>query len=289
MNNGNRLILSIASFNIFGAPFYGNKIFRSLFRTRIFERFHIIADYFSKSGVDIVALQEVHTFRQLRFLKDRMQNFPHVLYEQFLYGPKGGVVIFSKIPFEHMEYVDFNKRGTFFNKTIVAKIGRRGILMGKLKDSPVYIFNTHLTQNSDHDWSPQNRYVPFLVSQLKQVAETIASLSSKHTVIIAGDFNMPKTSPYYEWFIKHTHLKDIFNKYYSATYHKELLKQGHTIGRVDYIFVNNTKRITALNTMHIFKRKVQIDPAHVAYVSDHIGLKADIAITPSSAKLALLI
>lgn len=281
MNNDNLLTFSVASFNIFGAPFYGNKIFRTLFRTRVFERFQIIADYFLKSEVDIVALQEVHTFRQLRFLKKRMHNFPHVLYEKFLYGPRGGVVIFSKIPFEYTKYIDFKKRGTIFNKTIVAKIGKRGILVGKLKDNPIYILNAHLTQNSDHDWSPQNRYIPFLVSQLKQVAETIASLSSKQTVIVAGDFNMPKHSEYYAWFIKYAHIKDIFNKYNSATYHKELLQQGHTVGRVDYIFTTRTKHIAILKASHIFKKKVKSfsHAKEFAYVSDHIGLKANIALS----------
>ena len=278
MNDGNRLVVSIASFNVFGAPFYAKRILRSLFKTRIFERFQIIADYFSKADVDIIALQEVHTFAQLRFLKDRMQNFPHVLYEKFLYGPKGGVVIFSKIPFEYTEYIDFKKRGTIFNKTVVAKIGRRGILVGKLKESPVYILNAHLTQNSDHDWSPQNKHIPFLVSQLKQVAQTIASLSSKHSVVVTGDFNMPKHSIYYDWFIKHTRMKDVFHQHNFATYHKEFLKHGQTVGRVDYIFTTKTKQIEVLKASHIFKRKMNQVSNKFVYVSDHIGLKADIAL-----------
>ncbi|MBI2034685.1 MAG: endonuclease/exonuclease/phosphatase family protein [Candidatus Levybacteria bacterium] len=278
MNGGNRLVVSVASFNVFGAPFYGKKILRSLFQTRIFERFQIIADYFSKADVDIITLQEVHTFRQLRFLKKRMQNFPHVIYKKLLYGPKGGVVIFSKIPFEHVAYIDFKKRGTIFNKTVVAKIGKRGILVGKLKNSPVYILNAHLTQNSDHDWSPQNKHIPFLVSQLKQVAQTIASFPPKHSVIVTGDFNMPKHSIYYDWFIKLSGIKDAFDQHNSATYHKEFLKLGDTVGRVDYIFTTKTKQIEIVKASHIFKRKLKLVSNKITYVSDHIGLKANISL-----------
>lgn len=269
-----QLELSIATLNVFGAPFFAYRILRTLFRTKIFDRFKIITKYFNKSNIDIVAFQEVHTNRQLSFLIRSMSAYPYVACEKYFFGPRGGVVIFSKFPFENVDYVDFKQKGKLWNKSIVGKIGKRGVLIAKLSRHPIYILNTHLTQNSDHNWHPKNRFLPIMRSQLQQLSEIVASLSEKNSVITTGDFNMPKTSPYYEYFKTQSRVKDIFADYSFNTYRKEFLPSGHSVGRIDYIFTSGKPEIIEPHVSHIFRKKLNLSKHGFHYVSDHVGLKA---------------
>jgi mRNA deadenylase 3'-5' endonuclease subunit Ccr4 len=89
---------SLLSFNVFGAPFHPTKLFKSLLRTHVRKRFRLLAKEITNAQIDILALQEVHTYPHFFVLKRHLTNYPFVLYTPSLYGPKGGLVIFSKIP-----------------------------------------------------------------------------------------------------------------------------------------------------------------------------------------------
>ncbi len=267
---------SLVSFNILGTPYavYKTPSSRLLPKHRK-QRFIRIAEELNSGAADIVCFQEVHTYPQVRLLKKTMTEFPYISYKKFLYGPRGGLVTFSKFPIHSSEYITFNKMGTIRNKSIVAKISRKGILLVKLEKEPLYILNTHLTANIDWNWVSTNRYIPFITSQLEQLKNIVKSLSNfPIEIIIAGDFNIPKNSMYYKMFTKGLNLMDVFQSSQKNTYNEEHLPLGKKSECVDFIFiVKNGTPFKVEEKEYVFDKKVILNNIST-FLSDHIGLRA---------------
>lgn len=259
--------LSVISFNTCGAPLLSKKIK---------ERYTRLATILNSSQSDILSLQEVHTYKHLRILKRMLTAYPYVMYKKYLYGPRGGLVMFSKLPIENCEYSNFQKRGSLLNRSAVAKLTRNGVLLAKLSGFPIYILNTHLTPNTDLDWSMTNRMSPFTYSQLMHIAEmTDALVSMNNEVIITGDFNTPKGSELYEAFMDSSQVEDVFADFDTSTKIPEMSLTGKDLERIDYIFLTQgNARADISSKDHLFEQKQPVD-GEMAYLSDHIGLKTE--------------
>src|SRR5687768_3605358 len=136
--------VSVINFNVLGAPFDPYNIRKTIFRTNIRKRNKEAAQKLNTSNADIIALQEVATYTQYRIFKKHLTNYPYIVYQKFLVGPKGGLVIFSKIPIKKHSYQTFKNKGGYRNKSIVGHAMRNGILIAKCTDFPLYILNTQL-------------------------------------------------------------------------------------------------------------------------------------------------
>jgi len=246
----------------------------------VMKRLPETAKVLSEQDVDIIALQEVHTYLILNLLRKKLSAYPYVLYKKYIYGPRGGLVIFSKLPVENFQYINFEQRGAFTNSSLVAHIIKNGVLMCKLKNSPLYILNTHLTPNLDFNWTEKNRFYNFLNSQLEQIASIVNTLiSNKYNVVVAGDFNTSKDSNLYKHFLSKSNLIDIFEKFNSPTLHQVYLAKNKKAKRIDYIFLRavNSKPEIKMKE-HIFTKKYSLGNGKMRYLSDHLGLKTEISI-----------
>lgn len=270
--------LSIVSFNVFGAPFDPHRVLWSLLKTRIATRLTKISQILSEQNADVILLQELHSYKHLSLMRKILKEYPFVIYKRYLFGPRGGLVVFSKLPLKQLEYVDFRKKGAYFNKSITGHISKKGILLCKLDNYPVYLLNTHLTQNSDHDWSKSNRYSQYLLAQLQQLAEIVTFLTpSRNQIILGGDLNMPKDSMFYKQFLSRSNLVDLFSDYSSSTYHNDYFPDRKlNIGRIDYIFASYGCKLRAKD--QIFTQKFKQQDGKISYLSDHKGLLAYITI-----------
>ena len=265
--------LSVVSLNMFGTPFHPKRILTTFFRNQVRKRFSAIAEIIYSLDTDVLLLQEVHDYPHLLFLKRLLPKFPYLVYKPMLYGPRGGLVIFSKYPLETDHFYDFLTKGKLHNKSITGHLSMKGILQAKIKGTNIWVANTHLTQNSDHDFSPDNRYIPILLAQLKQVAIHIQAMKERgEQVILGGDFNMPKDTEYYKDFLKITDLKDTFPRDSFTTYHQNFLPEGESIGRVDYIFTSRS--VLPLSTTYILRKPLKDDEGNPFFPSDHMGLVA---------------
>jgi len=110
--------LSVVSLNMFGTPFHPKHIVTSFLRNDVRKRFSAIAEIIYDLNADALLLQEVHDYPHLLFLKRLLPKFPHVAYKHMLYGPRGGLVIFSKHPLDSTHYYDFLSKGKIHNKSI---------------------------------------------------------------------------------------------------------------------------------------------------------------------------
>lgn len=266
------------SLNMYGTPFHPKKIVKTILRNAVRKRFSAIAAIIETLESDFLFLQEVHDFPHYFFLRKLLPTYPYAAYKKSLYGPRGGLVIFSRHPLTHSHFYDFMDKGKIYNKSITGHLSLKGILAVRLRDHDLWLFNTHLTQNSDHDWSPSNRYISLLISQLQQVIVHTASITKKGgSIILAGDLNMPKDTQYYDQFLKESRLHDSFKADSFTTYHQSFLPEGAAVGRVDYIFTSPSLRV--IKKSYILKNPLRDDEGKEFYASDHIGLLASYEMT----------
>lgn len=265
----------IVSFNVFGAPFQPQKIIRSFFRNKVRRRFEKIAQELEKGEYDLLCFQEVLTYPHFLFLRKHLPSFPYVAYERSLYGPKGGLVIFTKIPFEKVEYIKFRKSGVYWNKSITGPLTRKGMLLMKVAKEPMWLINTHLTQNSDWNWNASNRFAKFLVLQLEQCADTVKTLSAiGNKIFLAGDFNLSKDSALYRDFVKDANLVDVFAKDNFPTTHPEFAPKGRKLERIDYMFTTKKNELKIIQKKYLFTDPIEMSGGKKSYLSDHIALSA---------------
>lgn len=247
-------------------------------RNNVRKRFDLIAEELLRLSPDIVTLQEVYLFHTFRHLKKLLRDYPYVGYQRMFFGPRGGIVIFSKIPLEKTEYIDFKDRGQYTNKAITGQLTRKGVLLTKIKDLPLWILTTHLIQNSDYPWieniwNEQNKFSGLIQSQLDQTASIVQTLTKTDmNVIITGDFNIPKRTNFYRHFIKDAGVIDTFAKFNQPTYHKAFIPETAQAERLDYIFYNSKGGVLkSSDQKHILENPVVVKTEEI-YLSDHVGL-----------------
>lgn len=266
--------LSIVSFNTLGvavAPWTVKKSFN------LRQRFLRISQEIDSSSADIVALQEVISYVHLRFIrKHSKKTYPFIYYKRGSFGPVGGLIFLSKIPFDSVSFVPFKKKGGFLNISVVTKLFRAGMLVCKIKNESLSIINAHLSPNIDSNWHPTNRFVPFVSSQLEQLIAEIKKLHKEgNTVILAGDLNTARDSLLYDMLVERAKLSDVFEKDFHPTMHHELSRRGFRPRRLDYIFTRNAaKSATTIKADYLFTEKVTFSSGKTGFLSDHIGLFA---------------
>lgn len=270
------------SFNTLGIPVVSKNLT---------ERYVTLAKSIGEgSDANILAFQEVHTYVHLHLLRKILHDFRHVVYKKSLYGPKGGLVIFSKLPIASEDYSKFNTHGNLKDITFYARLIKNGILVCKLRDYPIYILNTYLTTNPDVNWIINKPFSRIQETQIKDLAKVINHIQKPdNTIILTGDFNFTKKSSSYNLLMSLIHGKDIFTKFELPTYLRErgslkllwrirlLDKVIHAkqSGRVDYIFLlHKENKVNVSEAKHVFDEKVRLFNGKSSYLSDHIGLYA---------------
>lgn len=245
--------------------------------TNILQRINKIGELLEKEQADIIMLQEVHTYLVLNLLKTKLKSYPYLAYQRYIYGPRGGLVTFSKYPFEHVEYINYKTRGSLLNKSFVAHVIQNGILATKIKKQTQVVLNTYITPNMDYDYSKTNRFSRYIEAQLKQLAALTKNVASQgNDVFIGGDFNTDKNSYLYTTFADISKAVDIFSKHSIPTKHQEYYPSHAKVTRMDHMFVLSKNKPIISSTDHLFTKKITMQNGSSSYLSDHIALKATV-------------
>lgn len=236
------LNLSIVTFNLGLVPF----------RRHPYLRVRLFARQLNGVNTDIINLQEVHTYDSLWLLRRYLaKNFPFVCYKPGIYGPKAGLVTFSKEPLHMKEFVPLSVN--------------KGVLISEL-DGGLLVANAHLIANKAGDWSRTSRYYPLHEAQLDHMNEFFSGPDyTTCNIILTGDFNVAKSSDLYEYFTKGSSWYDAFRQDVTPTFHGEFLPSDRTPQCIDYIFTRGN--IEVKKAARAFEDEVED-----TYVSDHIGL-----------------
>jgi len=266
--------LTLLSYNVFGAPFHGQKIIATLLRTKVRRRFRLIAKEITKKNFDFLLFQEVHTYPHLFVLKRALPKEYKVYFQLGIYGPKGGMVTFTKRKISKKLFVDFFDKGVLWNRSITGPLTQKGMLLLKIKDTQTWVINTHLTQNSSGVWGNKSVYTKILTSQLRQCAASLKSLQKKgYSIVVGGDFNMPHTSELYTKFVTESDMKDVFEKSTTSTY-LQWFEGEKKSERIDYIFYTLNPSLILEKKENIFTQALKNERGEKQLLSDHVGLFA---------------
>lgn len=262
-----RTRLTVASLNTRGVPIVGS---------HLAERYTAIAEVFEASEVDVVNVQEVLTYYHLRRLLRSMPSYRFVSFRRSVAGPAGGLVTLSRNPLSRIAYRPF----PFPSAADAAGLPRLSRLNASLKGSlvttlgAVSIVNTHLLANHDGNWSSENRFYRVHQGQLAALGRHIDAVP--RPAIVSGDFNIARDSSLYRDFIRDTGLVDAFGDECPPTFHAAYLEPGKTSHCIDFLLLSDPS-ITLEAAELTFTDKLLM-PGGAAYVSDHLGLLARVAI-----------
>jgi endonuclease/exonuclease/phosphatase family metal-dependent hydrolase len=258
--------LSLLTFNTLGTP---------VFAPNISKRYRRAAHLINIGYFDIVCLQEIFTYYHLYIFKTILNNFPYVVYQKNVPGPRGGLVIFSKYKLVHPQFVTFSYPQ---NATVpfYVKLARQGILTAELEGSFIQIITTHLSSDTTSYLTQQDKLYILIKNESEEVSTVVNRfLHKKKTVILAGDFNIAKHTELYTTFLQKTKLSDVFEKDEVPTYYPDRVSYFYTApkARIDYIFVKSArKNIKILKTDTAFMEAETLSDGQKSFLSDHIGL-----------------
>lgn len=260
--------LSLLNFNTLGTTF---------FAPNIKGRYQKIAEIINEKNIDIICFQEIGTYYNLNLMKKFLKGYHYCIYTPQVSGPRGGLVIFSKLPIKQQSFYSYAALGSMKNITFYTKLLRNGILMAELQEHPLLIMNTHTVTDFEFKNSPTNKYFHLVKGQVLEAAKLMSTWSQLHSVILTGDFNMAKDKPLYKEFLKTSGAYDPFSVFKSPTYNRERLDykfKGKISDRIDFIFLKqNAAKFDKIRPSHLFDKEVPLSSGTMSYLSDHIGLQ----------------
>jgi endonuclease/exonuclease/phosphatase family metal-dependent hydrolase len=258
--------ISLLTFNTLGTP---------IFAPDIIKRDSKIATLINEASYDVVCLQELFTYIQLAIFKKKLTNYPYCVYEKNLFGPRGGLVIFSKHPLvEKSDFSYSHPKGAFV--PFYTTLAQPGMLSAIVKPFAIRIVTTHLSSDNEHNLTPKNKLYNLIRSQSEEAANVINRYTKQaESVVVAGDFNIAKGSVLYQSFLQNTALTDIYAKEVQPTYDPERVQFFYRApaDRCDFIFIDpREKRIRTETLSYAFQKQEYLSNGKKSHLSDHIGL-----------------
>lgn len=249
--------MTIVSFNTFGYPFMNNSL-----KSRYIKASNVL----NHLGADVILLQEVFTYIHLFIFKKHLRNYKHVAFKRTVIGPKGGLVIFSKLPLYNIKYITFKKDGLPLGLSIVESVLNKGILTSAIKGHSLFIINTHFYAVYDKNWSKEGKFSKTIEKEIGSLGNLLKRLPSKNTVIIGGDFNIKKGCYYYRMLLDKTLLTDVFSFIDEPTC-LDNCKPYNEMLCIDYILLRGSLNLVR-EKKYLFRSKNK----RIESVSDHKGL-----------------
>jgi len=258
-------LLTITSLNTRGIPLTGSQLA---------ERYAAIGDGFDAGDADVVCCQEVFTYWHLRLLVRRMRSFRQVSYWRAPFGPAGGLVTFSRRPVSGTAYRRFGRppRAPGVPRRSRFQAWLKGALVTRLARPELCVINTHPVANYDGDWSEANRFYPLHRAQFAVLARVVNEAGPR--AVVCGDFNLARESNLFGEFTAATGLADAFAGACPPTFRAEYLPPGAAPHCIDFILT--AAEVKADSAGLVFAEKKE----PLGYVSDHIGLRAQLSLTP---------
>jgi len=256
--------------------------FNCLWHGQARQRLDAIAPLLDESANDIVCLQEVTRRSSIGRLQRRLGTYSPGAFRPFRILVMGGLVTFARRPIERSSYEVFRKRGLRWNISWADKLLRKGFLTSwlHLEAMPVVVVNTHLLANYDEDWSPGNRFVRHQASELEQLAEAIERLDKNALLLVAGDLNVPETTPMLEQFMSRCGLRSASAS--SAGPAPPTIRHsvpGGPTYAIDHILYRHPSgRELPVKARLRFVEPVQLLNGRTVHASDHLAVEAEIGL-----------
>lgn len=257
-------ILNIASLNTLGVPFIGNNIIL---------RYKAIAKYLNSSDIDIIQIQEMLSYGNYFLIKFFLKKYPYSYFEKSLFCPKGGLVTFSNTPLEYVKFVKYPNTFRGLGKSLVDAYVQKGLLITRLKNSEIFLLNTHLNAILDENWELTGKFYKQQQEQIKVFHNNLEELGDKNLVISCGDFNISRGSELFKD-LTSFNIYDVFKNISQSTFHPLPLSHISEPKCLDYCFVyGDNKQYSILSREYFLDKEVNLKKNKVGVASDHMGLK----------------
>jgi sphingomyelin phosphodiesterase 2 len=224
----------------------------------------------------VACCQEVLTYWHLRLLVRRMRSFRQVSWRPGPFGPYGGLVTFARRPVSGTAFRRFGRPppapGVPRTSRLQARL--KGALVTRLARPELCVINTHPVANYDGDWSEANRFYPLHRAELTVLAHVVNAAGPR--AVVCGDFNVSRESSLFGEFMAATGLADAFAGACPPTFRAEYLPAGATPHCIDFILTAGEATVESTGLVFVEKKEP------LGYVSDHIGLRARLSLTPST-------
>lgn len=235
-----------------------------------------------QSPYQIICLQEIQLHKYKNLLVERCTSYPFVLYEPYIHCPKGGLLTLSRIPVTSTSFEPYADRGLWYTPMLLDRLFFKGMLITRLtwNNIPMVVINTHLLANFAGDWERRGMYARVEEKQLQQLAETVRAQPADSTVIVVGDFNIPRGSDLYHNFLAHAGLTDLLAGDARATLRIPFGAPSRFAFPIDYALVRlPEKHAFTIDCDLCFSNKYRVSDRHQGYLSDHYGIELHIAAT----------
>lgn len=260
--------ISIVSLNTLGLPFAGEHLFL---------RYKVFSEYFNSSDIDILMFQEVFTYGHLHLLKKYLTNYPYISYQKTISGPKGGLVIFARLPMAKTKYILFEKTFNLFDMTGIESLLKKGMLVSEFKNHEILLVNTHFNAVHDSKWHMGGAYYGLIMNEINQFHNLLTKKASGKLIVAAGDFNIQKGTPLYRQLMSKKSLTDVFSSQKSFTY-----RSFSNINKkfcIDYMFIYGRSSMYKIKERKkIFTDRWRFDKKKSLFISDHVALSVSLRI-----------
>ena len=168
--------LAIASLNIHGVP---------LSRPPATVRAVRIGELAGQMDLDVLCVQEVHTYPVLRALAAALPSLPYPGHVPGAARPSGGLVTFTRDPAARTTFRPLPAPGPSGQPDRLRRLlnaeRRKGLLVTDLAGDAGTVINLHLSPNRAGDWSPGNRHAAVHQAQLAAVTAQATAEGERHT------------------------------------------------------------------------------------------------------------
>lgn len=266
MGDEKKTELSVLTYNTLGVPFFAKDITK---------RYLKAAQLINNSSFDVICLQELFTYYHFFLFQRKLTNYPHYSMQKNPFGPKGGLVIFSKLPLSRPDFFTYSyPQGAAI--PLYTKIAQNGMLSSAIESLGIRIATTHFTSDVVHDLSPKDKYYALIRNQSQEAAEVVNRYTKNEMpLILTGDFNIAKDSVLYREFIQKADLSDVFYNSSESTYFPDRIPYfyvANASARIDFIFVSPKTNFKSKVKEHLFIKQISLANGKKSYLSDHIAL-----------------
>jgi len=269
--------LAVASLNIHGVP---------LSRPPATVRAARIGELAGQMDLDVLCVQEVHTYPVLRALAAALPSLPYPGHVPGAARPSGGLVTFTREPAARTTFRPLPAPGAGGQPDRLRRLlnaeRRKGLLVTDLAGGAGTVINLHLSPNRDGDWSPGNRYAAVHRAQLAAVAAQATAEGERHDgpVVVTGDFNVAKDSDLFTGFAAASGLEDAFAGQAPATFRTPAGRAPRCIDHL--LFRPGRDRLAAAESSLAFEAEESWPGQPPACLSDHRGLLVRLEARPAS-------
>ncbi|MFI7597958.1 endonuclease/exonuclease/phosphatase family protein [Actinoplanes sp. NPDC049681] len=242
--------------------------FNTLMRGDVRPRLRVLAAALEDGDHDVVCLQEVMFRAHAALIRRIARSYGF----HACTGPvllRGGLLLLSRLPITASRFVRYPVTRPVRRELLM----RKGVQVATVETTGgrLAVVNTHLSANHDDDWSAGNRHTPMQRAEAHRLAEVVAGIDPALPVVVAGDLNLPRTSPVLAELLVAAGLHDARAGDGEPTFRPT--SRFPAPPALDHVLLR--PGLTA-RTRLVFQAPVDLAGGRRAHLSDHYGIEAEV-------------